>query len=78
MTYKIDQFVSKISSPITVLIGDKTLKFENGETLAEYVFDRKYSVTDLKADGSVVIITLAEAKTLTDTNWIGDEQVGFF
>lgn len=78
MTYKIDQFVSKISSPITVLVGDKILEFENGETLAGYVFDKKYSVADLRAEGSVVIITLAENEQVNDMNWIGEEQVGFF
>ena len=78
MTYKIDQFVRKITSPVKVLIDDKMLKFENGETLAENIFDRNYSVADLRAEGSVVIITLAENEQINDTNWIGEEQQTFF
>ncbi|SDB26760.1 hypothetical protein SAMN02910317_01328 [Ruminococcaceae bacterium FB2012] len=78
MTYKIDQFVRKISSPITVLVGDKILEFENGETLAGYVFDRKYSVAVLRAEGSAVVITLDENEQVNDTNWIGEEQQTFF
>ena len=78
MTYKIDQFVRKISSPVKVLIDDKILEYENGETLAEYVFDKKYSVADLRAEGSDVIITLAENEHINDTNWVGEEQAGFF
>lgn len=78
LTYKVEQSVRKISSPIVVKIGTEEMHFTNGSELAEYKFDRSYVITDLSAKESTVVITLAENEKVNDTNWVGEEQTGFF
>ena len=78
MTYKIEQFVSKITSPVIVKTGDENLTFNNGTELAEHTFDRKYLVTDINTDGTNIVLTLVENERVNDINWVGEEQAGFF
>ena len=78
MTYRVEQFVRKISSPIIVKIGIEELHFKNGSELAEYKFDRSYIITDLSASEGNVIISLTENVSINATNWVGEEQAEFF
>ena len=78
MTYKIEQYVAKITSPIIVRIGAEEMAFTNGTDLAGYSFDRCLVIDNIKAEGSIVIITLADNARINDTNWVGEEQAGFF
>ena len=78
MTYKIEQFVSKITSPVIVKTGDKNLTFNNGTEFAEHTFDRKYLGADINTDGANIVLTLVENERVNDINWGGEEQAGFF
>ena len=78
MTYKIEQYVAKITSPIIVRIGAEEMAFTNGTDLAQYSFDRCLVIDNIKAEGSKVIITLADNARVNDTNWVGEIQEGFF
>ena len=78
LTYRVEQFVKKISSPIIVKIGNEEMHFKNGSELAEYKFDSSCVITDLSAKESTVVITLAENENINDTNWVGEIQEGFF
>ena len=72
MTYKIEQWVRKIKSQITIITGDKKLHFDSGKKLADYEFDRKYEVINLMAVGSAIEITLAEKKFNEPFNYAGE------
>ena len=78
MTYRVEQFVRKISSPIVVKIGIEEMQFKNGSELAEYKFDRSFVISDINIDRKNIIISLAENDHINDTNWLGEEQAGFF
>ena len=78
LTYRTEQFVRKISSPVIVKTGTEEIRFSNGSELAEYRFDRRYIVADISANGQDILITLAENELVNDTNWVGEEQEGFF
>ena len=78
LTYKIDQTVRKISSPVVICIGVNRRQFKNGADLADYSFDRCFVISDIIADGSTIFITLVENTRINDTNWTGEEQAGFF
>ena len=78
MTYKIEQFVSKITSPVIVKTGDESLTFNNGTELGEHTFDRRYLVADINTDGMNIVLTLVENERVNDINWVGEEQAGFF
>lgn len=68
MTYKIEQFVAKITSPITVKIADEKMVFGSGAELAGYGFDKKYAV----AEDSAIVITLTESSNSAPPNFTGE------
>ena len=78
MTYKIEQFVKKIKCPVLVKLEDSELRFENGEQLAEYDFNKSYIISSITAVDSMIVLSLVENNRINDTNWCGEEQVGFF
>ena len=78
MTYRVEQWVRKIISPITVKYQDNVMHLNNGSDLADYSFDRRYVISSVEADGETVIITLAENDCINDTNWVGEKQASFF
>ena len=78
MTYRVEQFVRKISSPIIVKIGNEEMHFSDGPELAEYTFDRNIVISDMSAKENAIVIALSENENINDTNWIGEIQEGFF
>lgn len=78
MTYKLEPWIDKINSIVTVILPDGTQKrYISGSVAAADVFDRHYVVKSLSAVGSEVLIQLEEAE-VPATGWIGEEQQGFF
>lgn len=79
MTYKIQEFVSKISSPIVLLIdGQERFYFENGNKAYQADYDKYYLVSEIRAQADKVYITLIENTKINDTNWCGEQEVSFF
>lgn len=78
MTYRIEQFVRKIKSPVTVRIGDNSIDFPDGEKLAEASFCEPMIIDSVIAENDKIIIRLAKNDRVNDVNWIGEEQAGFF
>lgn len=77
MTYKIDQFVRKISSPIKVVFGNTELIFDNGEALAGYVFDKPYLISKITAQNNTIVLNLAENALINETMWSETDQSYF-
>lgn len=78
MTYKIDQFVRKITSPVVVKLGDESLSFANGQVLSENDFDRPYIVSEITAsEDSCIVIALIENDRINDTSWSDNDQIIF-
>ena len=78
MTYKVEQFVAKIESPVVAVIEDKQMEFVDGKALAETAFSKLFRIESLTARGSKVYVKLVENDRLNDTNWTGEEQADFF
>ena len=72
MTYRIEQFVRKIESPVTVRIGDKEIHFASGIELADHEFERNYEIINIKAVDSNIEIVLAEKYTKEPFNYAGE------
>lgn len=70
--------VKNITSPVTVCFEGKTLEFANGKELAEYEFEKNYLIVRIYSDNGKITIELKENDRMNNTNWIGEEQVGFF
>ena len=78
MTYKLQELISKISSPVVLVIdGKEEYCFEDGKTAYEQEYDRYYLVEDMRVAENKVYITLVENERINDTNWCGEEQSFF-
>lgn len=78
MTYRIDQSVSRICSPIDVLVEGRCLHFDRGTELANAEFDKNYLISSISAKANHIVIELEENKKAFDYSWVGEEAVSFF
>ena len=78
MTYRVEQFVRKIKSPVIVKNGTDIIQYSNGEDLANAEFSERMSIIKISAENSKVIIELVKNNRVNDVNWIGEEQADFF
>ena len=78
MTYRVEQIVAKIESPVVAVIEDKQIEYADGKALAETAFSKLFRIESLTARGSKVFVKLVENDRLNDTNWTGEEQADFF
>lgn len=78
MTYRIEQFVRKITSPVIVKTGKDFVQYSNGEELANAEFSEQMSIINISAEDNKVIIELVKNDRVNDVNWIGEEQADFF
>ena len=77
MTYRVEQWVRKIKSPVTVRIGEKSISFSNGEELADASFGEPLVIDSVLAEDSKIIIKLVKNSKTNDVNWVGEEQSFF-
>lgn len=78
MTYVINQDVRLITTPILVHIGDKTLVYESGKTLAKEKFDKWYVISKIDVEENKIAVYLKENHRANELNWVGEEAVTFF
>ena len=77
MTYRVEQFVAKIESPVVAVMEDKQMEFADGKVLAEMAFSKLFRIESLTARGGKVIIKFVENDSINDTRWSGEEQTYF-
>ena len=77
MTYKVEQWVRKIKSPVTVKIGETAISYPNGEELADDSFSEPLVIDSVLAENSKIIIKLVKNSKTNDVNWVGEEQSFF-
>ena len=77
MTYRVEQWVRKIKSPVTVRIGENSISFPNGEALADAAFGEPLVIDSVLAEDSRIIIKLVKNSKTNDVNWVGEEQSFF-
>lgn len=78
MTYRVEQFVAKIESPVVAVIEDKQVEYPDGKALAGTAFSKLFRVEALTARGGKIIVRLVENDQINDINWVGEEQADFF
>lgn len=77
MTYRVEQWVRKIKSPVTVKIGETAISYPNGEELADDSFSEPLVIDSVLAEDSKIIIKLVKNSKTNDVNWVGEEQSFF-
>lgn len=75
--YKLDFGLKKIISPIHI-IEPFDLRFDSGEELAGYEFDKSYLVKSIKAVDGEAQIVLEENKQVNRMDWAEEGAVSFF
>lgn len=77
MTYKVEQFVAIIESPVVALIEDKQLEYVDGNAFAETSFSKLFRIESLTARGNKVFVKLVENDSINDITWSGEDQTYF-
>lgn len=78
MTYRLNPELVKVLSPVVLVLPDGTrLKYQNGTDAASATFEKRYTLSEVRAIDSKVEISLEEA-SVNNINWIGEEAVSFF
>ena len=52
--------------------------FESGLEVANTVFDKKYVISEITAEGNMIKMKLMEQDRTAVVNWIGEEAASFF
>ncbi len=78
MTYKLNNEVKKIKTPVVLLLCDQELRFNNGAELAEKEFEQPYIIDTITAKDSLVYITVLEKDNMPTTDWSDEKEVSFF
>ena len=77
MKFKIDSGVMRIVSPIVLIIDGQEQRFENGAALADYEFDKRYSIESISAKGDIIYLSAKEGVSSPSSDWT-KEKVSFF
>ena len=81
MTYKLNPALSKIQSPLLLLIDGEETEYRNGKALAEQVFEKNYLVDSISAKADRIVISLTENPNATPNGdlWNHDpDSLSFF
>ena len=78
MTYKVEQWVRKIKSPIIAKINDKELPFNNGNSFADlFTADKPVIINYISVSDGKIVVELIENKIINDTSW-SDKENSYF
>ena len=72
MTYKLEPGLSRITSPVRLLMKDEVREFESGLAVTEAEFDKKWRVIELRAQDGVIEVVVEESDAPI-VNPIGEE-----
>jgi len=79
MTYKLQEIISKITSPVVLLIeGEERYQFNCGREAYEQDYDHYYLIDELYIKSGKIYIALRENNQTNDVNWCGEQEVSFF
>lgn len=78
MSYLLEDFVTRIESPVVCRFDGQKIRCGNGEELARFKFEKPYLLVSINVGRDAVILELMENTRMNETAWAGDEQVGFF
>lgn len=70
--------LDKITTPVTACFDGQRKEFANGLALAAFEFDKNYLVERISVENGRIHIDLIENQKMNTTNWVGEEEVGFF
>jgi len=69
LTYKLESFVKKISSPIVLEYNGEGQEFINGSEAYEHNYSKKYSIKAMYAKGNKIIVEVETTDTTAPFNY---------
>lgn len=60
MTYKLESFIEKISSPVVCVFGSHTVEYVNGKFLSSQIFDRFWLVEEIMSQNGRIVLKMKE------------------
>ena len=78
MTYKLESFIKKITSPVVIEYNGKLQEFPNGAAAYENDYVKYLLVDEVKITGNKICLVLKENEKANDITWCGEEQATFF
>ena len=78
MTYRVEQWVRKIKSPVIAKINDKELPFNNGNSFADlFTADKPVIINSISVSDGRIVFELVDNEILNDTSW-SDKENSYF
>ena len=78
MTYRVEQWVRKITSPIRVITDQAVFNYKNGEYLYNnFKTDKPCIINSIRAENSEIIIELIQNDNINDMTWSYTDQSYF-
>ena len=78
LTYKLDSFIKKISSPVVIDYNGELLEFPNGAAAYAHDFTKYMMVDEVRVADDKICLVLKENERANDVTWCGEEQATFF
>lgn len=77
ITYRLDQTVRLIQSPVLLKTGETESSYENGAAIAAASFEKRYAIDSITAENNRIVICVSEN---TDRGTAGrtDKKVSLF
>ena len=72
MIYKLEPGLARITSPVRLIMGGEVRYYSSGLAATEAEFDKKWKVTEIRAAGDVVEVSLIDMD-VPAVNPIGEE-----
>ena len=78
MTYKLESFIEKITSPVLVEYNGEMQEFPNGASAYAQTYSKYLFVKEMKVVNGKICLVLKENDRENDSTWCGEEQATFF
>lgn len=75
MTYRLEQFIEKIKSPVVCVFDDKEIEYANGKELENQQFDKYWLVDSISVRDDKILLKMIENHNTNYADWIGEEGI---
>ena len=75
MTYRLENFIEKITTPIICVFDGKEVEYADGKDLTSRSFERYWLVDSINVTDGKLVLKMKENKNTNTIDWIGEEGV---
>jgi hypothetical protein len=75
MTYRLENFIEKITTPVICVFDGKEVEYADGKDLTSHAFDKYWLVDSINVIDGKLFLSMKENKNTNTIDWIGEEGV---